>query len=352
MRQRTLGARGIEIPAVVLGAYPMGGTNWGPRDDEEAMRALRTAFDRGMNAVDTAPVYGFGISEELVGRALDGRRDVVVMTKVGLRWDSSQGQLAYRAVAPSGEVREVRHAGRPASVVGEVDQSLQRLGLERIDLIQLHTPDPEVPVGETVGALLELVDAGKVRAVGTSNLSLEQMTAAHRVLREAGSAGLDSEQLHYSLLTRGAEQDRLPWAQANGVGVLAYSPLDQGLLAGAVPADRRFPKGDKRAQRASFSLENRSLVNALLEECVRPIAREHDATLAQVVLAWTIDQPGITAVLAGARTERHVQENLRAGEIVLTPQQWATIERAFADLKLVAPKPEGLLRRVLGRLRR
>ena len=196
MRRRALGASGFEVPAVILGAYPLGGTNWGPRDDDEALRALRAAFDGGMTAVDTAPVYGFGLSEELVGRALDGRKDVRVLSKVGLRWDSNHGQLAYRALDATGQVRDVHHDGRPASVRREVEQSLQRLQLEQLDLVQLHAPDPDVPVGETAQALAELVDAGKVRAVGTSNLSLEQMTQAHAALRAAGAAGLASEQLH------------------------------------------------------------------------------------------------------------------------------------------------------------
>jgi aryl-alcohol dehydrogenase-like predicted oxidoreductase len=349
VRQRALGAGGFEIPVVVLGAYPLGGTNWGPRDDEEALRALRAAFDGGMTAVDTAPVYGFGVSEELVGRALDGRDDVRVLSKVGLRWDSDHGPLAYRALDANGQMRDVHHDGRPASVQREVEQSLTRLQLEQLDLVQLHAPDPGVPVGETVGALAELVSAGKVRAIGTSNLSLEQMTQAHSSLR--GIGGLTSEQLHYSLLTRGAEEDRLPWAAANDVGVLAYSPLDQGLLTGAVPANRQFPKGDKRAGRATFQPENRRRINAILDDVVQPIADGHAATLAQTVLAWTIDVTGVTAVLAGARTERHVQENLHAGTLELADDERAAVGRAFADLELQAPKTPGLMARVLGRLR-
>tara|TARA_R110002126_G_scaffold64513_24_gene165306 strand:- start:2982 stop:4037 length:1056 start_codon:yes stop_codon:yes gene_type:complete len=349
MRQRALGSSGFDVPVLVLGAYPLGGTNWGSRDDDEALRALRVAFDGGMTAVDTAPVYGFGHSEELVGRALAGREDVRVLSKVGLRWDADHGRLAYRALDANGQLRSVHHDGRPKSVQQEVEQSLRRLQRERLDLVQLHAPDPDVPVGETVGALAALVDAGKVRAIGTSNLSLEQMTQAHGSLRDVG--GLTSEQLHFSLLTRGAEEDRLPWAAANEVGVLAYSPLDQGLLAGAVPADRKFPKGDKRAGRATFQPENRRRINAILNDVVRPIADGHSATLAQTVLAWTIDVPGITAVLAGARTERHVQENLRTGTLELSEEERATIGRAFAGFELQAPKTQGLMARVFGKLR-
>lgn len=358
MSDRALGQSGLVIPPVVFGAYPLGGTNWGPRDDDEAVRALTAAFDAGMTAVDTAPVYGFGLSEELVGRALRGRRDgIVVMSKVGLRWDRADGRVAFVAAGPDGAQREVRHDGRPASVRAEVEQSLARLGVERLDLVQLHAPDPDVPPAESLGALVELRAAGKVRAIGSSNLSLGQLRSAHAALQPEGLA---SEQLHYSLLARGAEAERLPWAIAEGVGVLAYSPLDQGLLAGAVPAERRFPAGDKRAARVTFEARNRARVNAALGLAVRPIAEARGATVAQVVIAWTAAQPGISGVLVGARRVAHAVENAAAGRLELCAEELAAIARSFADLALASSargKPGRgrlvrLFARTLGRLRR
>ncbi|MFT5478523.1 MAG: methylglyoxal reductase [Planctomycetota bacterium] len=337
MQRRILGGSGIEIPAIVFGAYPLGGTNWGARDDEEALRALRAAFDAGMTAVDTAPVYGFGVSEGLVGRAIAGRSDgIVVMTKVGLRWDQNHGRKAFTVPTEGGKLRTVRHDGRPASVRAEVEASLIRLNVECIDLIQLHAPDPDVAPEESLGALDEMRAEGKLRAVGSSNLSIDQMRAAHTALQPTGLA---SEQLHFSLLTRAAEQDRLPWALENGVGVLAYSPLDQGLLAGAVPAERRFPKGDKRTARWTFSPENRSLVNGVIDTVVRPIARAHDATVGQVVVAWTLARPGISAVLVGARRIEHALENARAGALVLSGDEHTAIDTAFRGLPLVRRTP-------------
>jgi len=336
VQRRPLGTSGLEIPAIVFGAYPLGGTNWGPRDDEEALRALKAAFDAGMTAVDTAPVYGFGVSEGLVGRAIAGRRDeIVVMTKVGLRWDQNHGRAAFTVPNESGKARTVRHDGRPSSVRAEVEASLIRLNVERIDLVQLHAPDPDVPPEESLGALADLRSEGKLRAVGSSNLSMDQMKDSHAALQPIGLA---SEQLHFSLLARSAEQERLPWAKSNGVGVLAYSPLDQGLLAGAVPASRQFPKGDKRSTRWTFQPENRALVNNLIERVVQPIARDHDCTVGQTVLAWTAAQPGISAVLVGARRASHALENVAAGEIALNTDERDAIDRAFGELQLVRPR--------------
>lgn len=352
MQRRSLGASGLEVPAVVFGAYPLGGTNWGPRDDDEALRTLETAFELGITAVDTAPVYGFGASEEIVGRALAQRgaagQDVVVMTKVGLRWDQDHGRLAFSAADASGRLRDVRHDGRPASVRREVDESLRRLGVERIDLVQLHAPDPDVSPEESLGALGELRDAGKLRAVGSSNLTLEQLRRAHAALEPTGLA---SEQLHFSLLAREAEHDRIPWAVSAGVGILAYSPLDQGLLAGAVPAERTFPPGDKRARRWTFQRENRAQVNRVIDGVLRPIAAGHGATPGQVVLAWTLARPGISAVLVGARRVEHARDNAAAGRLTLSAEEHRAIDAAFAALDLSRPQ-EPAWRRGLQRLRR
>lgn len=349
MQKRPLGSSGLAVPEIIFGAYPLGGTNWGPRDDEEALAALAAAFDAGITAVDTAPAYGFGISEKLVGKAIAAYPEkITVMTKVGLRREQAGRKQAFATEDAAGKRLEVFHNGRPDSIREEVDASLVRLGVECIDLVQLHAPDPDVPAAESLGALAELGQAGKLRAVGSSNLSLAELQSGHAALSAAGT-GLASEQLHYSLLARAAEEERLPWARTSGVGVLAYSPLDQGLLAGAVPAGRDFPKGDRRRGRWTFSEANRARVNAALEDAVRPIAEDRGATCAQVVLAWTASQPGITAVLAGARRPQHAIENAAAGDLVLGDEEQSRIRRAFEALSLQRPRPS-LWDRVRGRL--
>jgi aryl-alcohol dehydrogenase-like predicted oxidoreductase len=336
MRARKLGRSELEVPVVVFGAWAIGGWEWGGRDaesDRAAVAAMQRALEVGMTAIDTAPIYGFGHSEELVGRALAGRRreDVVVMTKAGLRWDDERGKLAYEGPDDRGVTRRIYRNARPDSVLHECDASLRRLAIDAIDLLQIHWPDPTTPIADTMGALADLVHAGKVRAVGVSNYSVDELAEARAAL---GAIPLASDQPRYSLVRREIEADVLPYARDHHVGLVVYSPLEQGLLTGKVPADRTFPASDGRSRRASFRPENRAKVNAVLDGVVAPVAAEHAATLAQTALAWTLQQPGVTAVLAGARTAAQVDENAAAGDLVLSPDEWSAIDRAFAALEL------------------
>lgn len=353
MEQRELGVSGLRVSSIGLGTWVHGGWAWGGSEDAESEAAIRAALDAGITAIDTAPVYGFGRSEEVVGRALRGRRDeVCVMTKVGLRWDDERGPFFFESADECvGRVRVHRNA-RPDSIRTEVEQSLARLGVEVIDLLQLHWPDPSTPLAESCGALAELVREGKVRAVGVSNYDVAMLEDAKR---ELGDVPLASHQPRYSLLRRGIEQDVLPWTRANSVATLAYSPLEQGLLSGRVDAARTFDDGDQRRKHAHFGAEHRARVNARLDAVVRPIAERHGATVAQVVLAWTAAQPGVTCVLVGARRPEQARENAAAGELSLAPEELAAVEGSCADLDLpfdrapAARGARGLLRRLLGR---
>lgn len=353
MLRRELGRSGIEVPVVVFGAWAIGGWYWGGTDDDAAVRAIAASIDAGANAIDTAPVYGFGRSEVVLGRALVGRRDrAIVMTKVGLRWDTDEGEPYFETVDQDGVKRVVRRDARPASVRHEVESSLRRLGIDAIDVIQVHWPDPRTPIADTMGALLDLRRAGLVRAIGVSNYSVAQMEEARRAL---GDVPLASDQPKYSLVARDAEKEILPWCVRERVGTVVYSPLEQGLLTGKVDASRRFGAGDGRHKRATFQPENRARVNAVLHEVVAPIAARHGATIGQVVVAWTVAQPGVTAAIVGARTPEQARENAAAGAIGLSPVELATIRTAFEGLVLAAPAaaPAGgwkaTLRRWLGR---
>ena len=351
MQRRRLGRTELDLPVVSFGAWAIGGWQWGGSDDDAAVRAIHAAIDRGMNAIDTAPIYGFGHSERVVGRAITGRRDrVVVMTKIGLRWDDERGPLAFKTTDPHGREAQVHNNLRPWSLVWEVERSLERLGVETIDLLQVHWPDATTPIAATMGALLELRGAGKIREIGVSNFSAAMMEEAQRAL---GDVPLASDQPKYNLLDRSIEREVLPWARAHDVGVLVYSPIEQGLLAGAVPEGRTFQPGDARATRRSFAAGTRARVNEALARVAEPIARRHGATLAQVAIAWTIAQPGVTSALVGARTEAQVSENAAAGELALDPGELSALARAFDG---ILPRPRfgrlrGLLRRFSGRRR-
>ncbi len=353
MQRRKLGKSELTVPAVSFGAWAVGGWYWGPSDDEQSVRAIQAAIDAGMNAIDTAPMYGCGHSERVVGRAIAGRRDgVVVMTKVGLRWDDTRGEFFMHTTDAQGRKLDVYRNSRPWSVRWEVEQSLKRLSVETIDLVQVHWHDPTTPIEATMGALADLLGEGKLRAIGVSNYSTKMMEEAQRAL---GDIPLASDQPRYSLLNRDIEPQILPFCRAHSIGVLAYSPLEQGLLTGKVTAQRTFDETDGRNKRPSFTPENRARVNALLERVVAPIARKHDATIAQIVLAWTAAQAGITSVLAGARSVEQALENARAGSIALDQSELATMRAAFEALELDLPskggasKLKGIVKRMLGR---
>lgn len=334
---RRLGRSDVELPTVTFGAYAIGGTKWGGVDERSAKAALLASFENGAAAVDTAPVYGFGLSERLVGAALKEFRSsaVTVMTKVGLRWDDPRGAFGFRGIGSDGRKLTVRRNSRPDSIRAEVEASLGRLGLERIDLVQVHALDPTTPISDTMGALAELRAMGKIGAIGVSNYTAAQIVEAEEAL---GDVPLASTQTLFHLLDRGAEKEVLPLVQAKEIGFLCYSPLAQGLLTGKVTADRQFAKGDSRAGRPSFAPENRRRVIECLETHVEPIAMGHGATLTQVVIAWTASQAGVTSALVGARDPGQAKENADAAGLRLAPEEITAIDRGFAELVL-APGP-------------
>lgn len=337
MRHAQLGRSDLCIPRVVFGAWAVGGWGWGGADDEASVRAIHASIDAGANAFDTAPVYGFGHSEIVLGRAIRDRRDeVIVCTKIGLRWDDERGDVAFETTDEKGIQRVIRRNARPWSVQHEVDKSLQRLGIETIDLIQVHWPDPKTPIAQTMGALLELRAAGKVRAIGVSNFDVAQLAEAQAGL---GDIPLASTQPKYSLVAREIERDVLPYCVRESVGVIVYSPLEQGLLSGRVPAERTFDESDGRSRRATFRTENRARINAVLREVATPIAERHGITLGQLAIAWTLAQPGVTSAIVGARTPEQARENAAAADVILTREDESALRRAFESLQLDLRKP-------------
>ena len=324
MRYRVLGQSGIEASVVAFGAWAVGGWFWGGCDDTESISAIRRGLDLGMNFVDTAPIYGQGRSEEVVGKAIKGCRDEVVLaTKCGLVWwDDSKGNHFVTV-----EGKPVHRYLGAESIRHEIEQSLRRLQTDYIDLYQTHWQDATTPIAETMGTLLELKGEGKIRAIGVSNATVEQMDE----YRKAGP--VDADQERYSMLDRAMEGGQLAYADRENIAVLAYSPLAQGLLTGKVTADRELPEGDLRAGDPWFKVENRTRILAFLEE-IRPIADEHGATLAQLALAWTLARPGLTHALAGARNPAQVDENAGAADMDLSAGSMSRIDESLAGLKL------------------
>jgi aryl-alcohol dehydrogenase-like predicted oxidoreductase len=324
MRTKPIGRSGIEASVVALGTWVMGGWMWGGADEDDSIGAIHAGLDAGINFLDTAPIYGFGHSEIVVGRALKGRRDAVVLaTKVGMVPNAPGGRLEFRSTGLGphefGHI-PVHIYNHPESIRAEVEMSLKRLQTDRIDLIQTHWQEEQTPIEDTMGALMRLKEEGKVRAIGVCNATVAQMD------RYRAAGALDSDQEKYSMLDRKKmEGGQLGYCRENDIAVLAYSPLALGLLTGKVGPERVFPEGDLRRTRDRFSVDNRKRVKELLDSFA-PIAEKHDCTLGQLVIAWTTHQPGLTHALVGARTPEQAVENAKGGSIGLSEEDLATMQ--------------------------
>lgn len=322
MEKRRLGSSELEVTVIGLGCWAIGGWMWGGTDEEKAIAAIRKAIDVGMTFFDTAPAYGFGLSEEIVGKAIEGRRDEVILaTKCGLNWEHTtrqpwfvdeQGNKIYKDLTKE-------------SILREAEASLRRLKTDRIDLYQCHWPDEQTPAEETMEALNLLLEQGKVRAIGVSNFSVAQMGDFRRCVP------VHSDQPRYNMLDRAIEAEILPYCQENNIGVLAYSPIEQGILTGKVTLDRKLPRGDHRRHRPWFQKKNLKRALGFLEK-LKPIAADHRKTLAQLAANWVICQEGVTSALVGARNAEQVVENAGAADWRLTEEELKLIESYLEEL--------------------
>ncbi|WP_449394402.1 aldo/keto reductase [Devosia riboflavina] len=316
---RQIGASGIKASAIGLGTWAIGGWMWGGTEESESIAAIQASIDAGITLIDTAPAYGQGLAEELVGRAIKGRRDKVVLaTKCGLVWHTTKGHHFFDYDGKPVH----RYLGRDA-IFYEVEQSLRRLGTDHIDHYITHWQDPTTPIAETMDALVELKRQGKIGSIGASNVSEADLKAY------IATGSLDAIQEEYSMARRGIESTLLPLCRENNVSVLSYSSLSRGLLTGKVGPDREFLGDDQRRTDPHFSQSNREKV-ALLMADIALIAEAHAATPSQLVIAWTIRQPGITFALCGARNVSQARENAAAAEIDLSPDEITIISEAVA----------------------
>lgn len=319
MLTREIGKSGIKASAVGLGTWAIGGWMWGGTDENAAVDAIRASIDEGITLIDTAPAYGMGRSEEIVGRAIAGRRDQIVLaTKCGLVWHTQRGNHFF----DQQDKPVHRYLGKD-SIIYELEQSLKLLGTDYIDLYITHWQDPTTPIAETMEAMEQLMKDGKIRAIGASNTSVDDLNAY------VAAGQLDCLQEEYSMVKRDIEGTLLPVCKETEVSMLSYSSLALGLLSGKVGTDRVFNGDDLRKENPLFSIDNRTKIAALMGE-IAPISAAHNASSAQTVIAWTLQQPGITFSLCGARNPAQAIENANAGRINLSPDDIAIINTAAA----------------------
>ncbi len=313
MQYRDLGNSGISASVVGLGTWVTGGGEmWHGADDAESLRAIDVALDSGINLIDTAPAYGWGHSETIIGRAIRGRRDKVVLaTKCGMWWEDNRGSFHYHL-----DGKDTFISLHPDTLAIEIENSLRRLDTDYIDLYQTHWPSKEpdfTPIEDTMAFLMKLKDQGKIRAIGVSNVSIEQLEEYR------ANGDIASDQFRYSILYRAPEADVLPYCAQHGIATLTYMSLEQGLLTGKVGMDRVFDPNEFRSNEAWnpwFKLVNRPKVLAMLEGW-KELTEKYNCTLAQLVIAWTAAQAGVTHVLCGARTAAQAGQNAAAGALTL-----------------------------------
>jgi aryl-alcohol dehydrogenase-like predicted oxidoreductase len=315
MHTRKLGYTDLTLTTVGLGTWAIGGPweyGWGPQDDDEAVAAILTALDAGINWIDTAPAYGLGHSEELIGRALRrSRHRPLIATKCGILWNERK--------------EKVVHLKRD-SIRRECHDSLRRLGVERIDLYQMHWPDPDPDIEEAWEEMARLAEEGKVRYLGVSNYSVAQMERVRRIHPIA------SLQPPYSMLRREVEKELLDYCRTHEVGVVAYSPMERGLLTGKFTRARRaaLAPDDHRRRVPAFQEPQFSATLELVEQLQR-IASRHDRPVAQLAIAWVLRRPEITAAIVGARRPDQIAETAGASDWNLDKNDIDEIEKLLAQ---------------------
>jgi aryl-alcohol dehydrogenase-like predicted oxidoreductase len=327
MRMRTLGGTGIKVSPYCLGAMMFGA--WGNPDHEDSVRIIHAALDAGINFVDTADVYSAGESEEIVGQALRGRRDEVVLAT------KSHGSMG----------QDVNMAGNSRRwIVREVENSLRRLQTDYIDLYQMHRPDPDTDIDETLSALSDLVHSGKVRAIGSSTFPAEQIVEAQWVADRRGYVRFRCEQPPYSILVRGIERDVLPACQKYGMGVIAWSPLGGGWLTGRIRRDTGVDMSSGRAQRLPQrfdpTLPGNQAKLAAVEELVK-IAADAGCSLTHMALAFVIGHPTVTSAIIGPRTMDQLTDLLAGASVTLDDDVLDRIDQIVAPGVTLNPADAG-----------
>ncbi|AIM36968.1 aldo/keto reductase [Sphingobacterium sp. ML3W] len=327
MEYRTLGNTELKLSTITHGAFAIGGSMWGGNEKKDSIDSIHASLDHGVTSIDTAPFYGFGLSEEIIGEAIKGkdRSNIQLLTKFGLVWDESnagKGEFFFDAEEGGKKIPVYKYAAK-ASIIKEVEESLKRLGTDYIDLLQLHWPDNSTSIGETMEALEVLIQQGKIRAAGVSNYSVDQLGEASITFK------LASNQVSYSMLNRTIENELVPYALENELGIIVYSPMERGLLTGKYFKESKLKGDDHR--NGYFSQFDLAKVKSFLQ-AIEPIAKSKGATLSQLVLQWTILQPGISVVLAGARNAEQAIANAQALDFKLSEDELRVIDNELLKL--------------------
>ena len=327
MEYRKLGTTDLELSAITYGAFAIGGTMWGGNEKQDSINAVHASIDNGVTSLDTAPFYGMGLSEELIGEAIKGKsRDKIqLLTKFGLVWDGSnngKGDFFFDAQS-KGKTFPVYKFASKENIIKEFEESLKRLNTDYIDLLQIHWPDSTTPIDETMEALNLLIEQGKIRAAGVCNYGLNQLKEAEKTIN------LASNQVSYSMLNKSIEKEIVPYTLEKNIGVIAYSPMERGLLTGKYFKDAKLKSDDHRnGYFGQFAAES---VKTFLDK-IEPIAQNKNASLSLLVLRWTTLQPGISVVLAGARNASQAIENAKATDILISEEEMKYINEAVSKI--------------------
>ena len=310
MEHRRLGKSELNVSAIGLGTWAIGGKFWGHTDESAAIAAIQKAIDSGINLIDTAPIYGDGHSEEMVGKAVKGRRhQVIIATKCGVRLKEAM----------------LINDLTPKSLRKEVEVSLKLLGTDVIDLYQCHWPDPNTPIEDTMAEMAKMKTEGKIRAIGVSNFDAALLKKAQKV------AQLASNQVQYSLLNRDIEKELIPFCREQDIGILTYGPMGGGILSGKYKQKPKFEEGDARSFFYNYYQEPQwTKVQALLKE-LEKIAARHGKPIAHVAINWVRQQPGITSALVGARSPQQAEANADAGSWQLSAEELSGINKTVSQ---------------------
>lgn len=330
MKYRKLGQSDLQLSVVTFGAWAAGGMMWGGIERNDSVNAMRAAIDNGVTTIDTAPVYGMGYSEQLVGEAIKGlqRDKIQILTKFGLSWNDTKGEYFFDSVGNDGKMVSIyRYAGKE-SIIHECETSLKLLGTDYIDLYQIHWADPTTPISETMEAVSMLIEQGKIRYAGVCNYTAEQVEEAGKYVK------IISDQVPYSMVRRDIEKELIPYCLNNNIGILAYSPLQRGLLTGKMKPGQTFDINDSRNGQVWYKDENIKQINAFFDK-IKPLADEKHATTGQLVISWTLEQPGLTIALVGARNVPQAIENAAAADINLSSDETDYITTELEKLKLI-----------------
>lgn len=326
MEYRTLSNTDLKVSAITFGAWAIGGWMWGGADKDDALDALAAAMDIGMTSIDTAAVYGFGQSEEIVGKAIKGKRDKVqIFTKYGLRWEDPKGQYFFKTTANNGHALDIYKYSGKDSVIKECETSLKNLGTDYIDLYQIHWGDLTTPIQETMEAIEILTKQGKIRYAGVCNYD------AALVAETLKYFPIVTDQVPYSMVNRHIEEELVPFCMKSNVGILAYSPLQRGILTGKMQKGHHFNHGDTRPMTAYYREPNFSRILEFIDQ-IRPIAQQRGVTVGQLVINWTLQQPGVNTALVGARNREQVLDNAKAVDFTLTAEEITEINLKLNNL--------------------